>query len=156
MWLQRRESGHHSCPIGILECKRVDGPGESVRCFVVADRLEQVGTDLNGVIWLLLHDTRFRLPDELAVYFQIHLAVGIPLGFETGGTLMENVGSNHGGLAVHAGDKTELSLVEIDAVPYSIAAVSANASGRGIWVNGTSDGLGEDVDANIQSLTKKK
>ena len=64
----------------------------------------------------MLHDTRFRLPDELAVYFQIHLAVGIPLGFETGGTLMENVGSNHGGLAVHAGDKTELSLVEIDAV----------------------------------------
>ena len=27
---------------------------------------------------------------------------------------------------------------------------------RGIWVNGTSDGLGEDVDPNIQSLTKNE
>lgn len=52
---------------------------------------------------------------------------------------MDDVGSDHGGLAVHAGDKTELSLVEIDAVPCSIAAVSENDSGRGIWVNGRLD-----------------
>ena len=31
-----------------------------------------------------------------------------------------------------------------------------NLAERGIWVNGTSDGLGEDVDANIQSLTKNE
>ena len=31
-----------------------------------------------------------------------------------------------------------------------------NLAERGIWVNGTSDGLGEDVDPNIQSLTKNE
>ena len=125
MWLQRRESGYHSCPIGILERKRVDGTGESVRCFVVADWLEQVGTDLDGVIWLLLHDTRLRLPDELAVYFSIHLAVGVPFGPETGVTLKDNVGSDHSGLAIHAGDKTELALVEITLLDFFLCVLLA-------------------------------
>lgn len=69
MWLQRRDSGYFSGTIGIFKRKRVDGTGKSVWCFVVADWLKQVGTDLNGVIWFFMHDTRFRLPDELAVYF---------------------------------------------------------------------------------------
>ena len=31
-----------------------------------------------------------------------------------------------------------------------------NIAKRGIWVNGSSDGLGEDIDSNIQHLTQNE
>ncbi len=84
MDVRRRVShGGSSGSVRIFEREVFDDAGEVVRCAVVSDGLEQIGTNLNGVAGLVANDSCFRLSDELAIHVQQDFSPGIPICFET-------------------------------------------------------------------------
>ncbi len=126
-------------PVWILEGEIFNRAGEVVRRVVIPDGLDQVSADLNGVARFVVKDACLFLPDELVVHFKKHLAIGIPVRFEVGGTSDRGRGTDHRALFVGTCGKTQMAFIEVDAVAGLIAAVSQYDSGGRMRAKGALD-----------------